>query len=120
MADAFSGSPTSSRAAASRAEVAAEDAKLMAAFKRGDAKAFERLLRRYRTPMYNFCFRMLGHPSAAEDAMQEVFLKVVRSAGAVGATGHGFHLDVHDSREITASTPSERRATARPHRSTKR
>ena len=63
-----------------RAELAANDARLMAQFKKGDAKAFEQLLRRYRKPMYNFCFRMLGHPAAAEDAMQEVFLKVVRSA----------------------------------------
>ena len=63
-----------------RKELAADDARLMAQFKRGDAKAFEVLLRRYRKPMYNFCLRMLGHPSAAEDATQEVFLKVVRSA----------------------------------------
>ncbi len=53
----------------------------MARFKRGDAKAFEVLLRRHRKSIYNFCLRMLGHPTAAEDAMQEVFLKVVRSAG---------------------------------------
>ncbi len=63
-----------------RTELAADDARLMARFKNGDAKAFEVLLRRYRKPMYNFCLRMLGQPSAAEDAMQEVFLKVVRSA----------------------------------------
>ena len=63
-----------------RAKLAVDDARLMTAFKRGDAKSFELLLRRYRQPMYNFCLRMLGHPSAAEDAMQEVFLKVVRSA----------------------------------------
>lgn len=52
----------------------------MAAFKRGDAKAFEALLGRYRKPMYNFCLRMLGQPTAAEDATQEVFIKVVRAA----------------------------------------
>ncbi|MEM7678745.1 MAG: RNA polymerase sigma factor [Myxococcota bacterium] len=73
---------TSSSASASdpRAEAAEDDARLMARFKKGDAKAFEALLRRYRQSVYNFCFRMLGQPAAAEDAMQEVFLKVVRSA----------------------------------------
>ncbi|MEL7371764.1 MAG: RNA polymerase sigma factor [Myxococcota bacterium] len=67
-------------AADPRAEAADEDARLMGRFKKGDAKAFEALLRRYRKSVYNFCLRMLGQASAAEDAMQEVFLKVVRSA----------------------------------------
>lgn len=58
----------------------AEDTGLMTAFKKGDAKAFERLLAKHRKPVFNFCLRMLGHQNAAEDAMQEVFLKVVRSA----------------------------------------
>lgn len=52
----------------------------MQAYKRGDAKAFERLLARHRKPVYNFCLRMLGDRAAAEDAMQEVFLRIVRSA----------------------------------------
>ncbi len=77
-------SPTEASTEAStgreRAAVAAADARLMEQFKRGDAKAFETLLKRYRKPMYNFCLRMLGNDSAAEDAAQEVFLKVVRSA----------------------------------------
>ena len=50
------------------------------AFKKGDAKAFERLLARHKKAIYNFCLRMLGDRSAAEDAMQEVFMRVVRSA----------------------------------------
>lgn len=58
----------------------AEDTRLMNAFKKGDAKAFEQLLQRHRKPVYNFCLKMLGHPEAAEDAMQEVFLRVCRSA----------------------------------------
>jgi RNA polymerase sigma-70 factor (ECF subfamily) len=52
----------------------------MVAFKKGDAKAFEKLLARHRKPVYNFCLKMVGHPEAAEDAMQEVFLRVCRSA----------------------------------------
>ena len=57
-----------------------EDVAWMIAFKKGDAKAFERLLTRHKKPVYNFCLRMLGNPAAAEDALQEVFLRVVRSA----------------------------------------
>jgi RNA polymerase sigma-70 factor (ECF subfamily) len=52
----------------------------MHAYKKGDARAFERLLQKHKKPVYNFCVRMLQERSAAEDAMQEVFLRVVRSA----------------------------------------
>jgi RNA polymerase sigma-70 factor, ECF subfamily len=52
----------------------------MQAYKKGDAKAFERLLARHRKAIYNFCLRMLGDRTAAEDALQEVFMRVVRSA----------------------------------------
>ncbi len=57
-----------------------EDTRLMTAFKKGDAKAFEQLLARHRKPVFNFCLRMVGDRTAAEDALQEVFLKVVKSA----------------------------------------
>jgi RNA polymerase sigma-70 factor, ECF subfamily len=63
-----------------RAEHEREDARAMQAFKKGDAKSFEQLLKRHKKPIYNFCLRMLGDRAAAEDAMQEVFLRVVRSA----------------------------------------
>lgn len=52
----------------------------MQAYKKGDARAFERLLTKHRKPVYNFCLRMLGDKAAAEDALQEVFLRLVRSA----------------------------------------
>lgn len=57
-----------------------EDTELMLRFKKGDARAFEGLLARHRRGVFNFCLKMLGDRSAAEDAMQEVFLRVVRSA----------------------------------------
>jgi RNA polymerase sigma-70 factor, ECF subfamily len=63
-----------------RLEAEREDQRLMVAFKKGDAKAFERLLARHKKAIYNFCLRMLGDRAAAEDALQEVFLRVVRSA----------------------------------------
>jgi RNA polymerase sigma-70 factor (ECF subfamily) len=57
-----------------------EDAEAMLRFKRGDAKAFEALLSRHRRGVFNFCLRMLGERTAAEDAMQEIFLRLIRSA----------------------------------------
>jgi RNA polymerase sigma-70 factor (ECF subfamily) len=63
-----------------REENEKEDARLMGLFKKGEAKAFEQLLARHKKPVFNFCLRMLADRSAAEDALQEVFLKVVKSA----------------------------------------
>lgn len=52
----------------------------MLAFKAGDARAFESLVRRHRTPVFNFILRYTGHRARAEDVLQETWLKVVRSA----------------------------------------
>src|SRR5260370_32769389 len=52
----------------------------MLAFRRGDAVAFEVLVRRHRTPVFNYIFRFTGDRARAEDILQETWLKVVRSA----------------------------------------
>lgn len=57
-----------------------EDSDLMRRFQGGDASAFERLLAKHRRPVFNFCLRMLAERTAAEDAMQEVFLRLVRGS----------------------------------------
>ncbi|NVJ10025.1 RNA polymerase sigma factor [Myxococcus sp. AM001] len=57
------------------------DERLMLAFQAGDARAFEALVRKHRTPVFNFIFRFTGHRARAEDVLQETWLKVVRSAG---------------------------------------
>lgn len=54
------------------------DEALADAYLDGDAAAFERLLARYERPIYLFCLRFLGQRAAAEDATQEVFLRVVK------------------------------------------
>lgn len=56
------------------------DEGLMLAFRAGDARAFETLVRRHRTPVFNFILRFTGHRTRAEDVLQETWLKVVRSA----------------------------------------
>ncbi|MCC7385644.1 MAG: RNA polymerase sigma factor [Deltaproteobacteria bacterium] len=74
------GSAGAEQAAEEKARADREDTELMLRFKRGDAKAFELLLARHRRGVYNFCLKMLGERTSAEDAMQEIFLRVVRSA----------------------------------------
>jgi RNA polymerase sigma-70 factor (ECF subfamily) len=47
--------------------------------KAGDDESFNLLLRRYRTPLVNFLFRMVRDSATAEDLAQEVFLRVYRA-----------------------------------------
>jgi len=53
------------------------DEDLLDRYKAGDEQAFEVLLRRYRTKVFNFLLRSVRDPSRAEDLLQEVFLRVV-------------------------------------------
>jgi RNA polymerase sigma-70 factor, ECF subfamily len=53
----------------------------MLAFRGGEARAFEALVRRHRAPVFNFILRYTGQRARAEDLLQETWLKVVRSAG---------------------------------------
>jgi RNA polymerase sigma-70 factor (ECF subfamily) len=58
------------------------DEQLMRRFQRGDARAFETLMRRHRTPIHSFLRRLVGEPARAEDLLQETFLRVIRGAQA--------------------------------------
>ncbi|MGC4116467.1 MAG: RNA polymerase sigma factor [Myxococcales bacterium] len=61
------------------------DEKLMLAYKAGDVRSFEELVRRHRGAVYNFLFRLSNNRQRAEDLLQETWLKVVRSAGTYEA-----------------------------------
>jgi RNA polymerase sigma-70 factor (ECF subfamily) len=52
-----------------------DDATLVERCLQGDAGAFDTLVARYRDRVFSLAFRMLGEASAAEDAMQEAFLR---------------------------------------------
>jgi RNA polymerase sigma-70 factor, ECF subfamily len=56
-----------------------DDATLVAAARDGDLDSFEALVRAYTPKVYAHAYRFLGDGPSAEDAVQEVFIKVFRS-----------------------------------------
>jgi len=52
---------------------------LMLDVKAGDEASFDLLLKKYRTPLVNFLYRMVRDSATAEDLAQEVFLRVYRA-----------------------------------------
>lgn len=56
-----------------------EDEALIAAALNGSAYAWERLVKRYESKIYNHGLRLMGNSSDAMDLMQEVFLGVYRN-----------------------------------------
>ncbi len=66
----------------SGAEARLEEASLIARARNGDQVAFGQLVERYQVAVYNLCYRMLGQSEEAEDAAQEVFLRIYRQLGA--------------------------------------
>jgi RNA polymerase sigma-70 factor (ECF subfamily) len=65
-------------APAAREEVT--DEVLMMRFQGGDRSAFAVLVRRHKTPLYNFIVRQIRVPQVAEDLVQDVFVKIVQNA----------------------------------------
>ena len=53
-----------------------DDGALVAAFQDGDEFAFVTLYNRYKAPVFAFCAKMLLDRAAAEDALQETFIRV--------------------------------------------
>jgi RNA polymerase sigma-70 factor, ECF subfamily len=56
------------------------DAQLMLRVQRGDPAAFEALVEKYKQPVMNLVYRMLGDLQEAEDLSQNVFVQVHKSA----------------------------------------
>ena len=52
---------------------------MMLDVKAGDEASFDLLLKKYRTPLVNFLYRMVRDSATAEDLAQEVFLRVYRA-----------------------------------------
>jgi RNA polymerase sigma-70 factor (ECF subfamily) len=56
------------------------DEALMSRFQSGERAAFTILVRRHQTPLYNFALRQLRSGPAAEEVVQEAFVRVVQNA----------------------------------------
>lgn len=63
-------------------EAQLEDRRLLSGLQAAEESAYERLIERFQTPIYNLAFRLLNDPSDASDVLQEVFLKVFRNVGS--------------------------------------
>ena len=56
------------------------DEELMIAYKEGDIAAFEQLVKRHERGLFNFILRSVGRQELAEELLQEVFIRIVKSA----------------------------------------
>ncbi len=63
-----------------------EDRELVASAKKGDNKAFEALLKKYRKSVYYMLLKMIKNPDDAEDLTQEAFAKAFNSIDKFDAT----------------------------------
>ncbi|MFO0607830.1 MAG: RNA polymerase sigma factor [Polyangiales bacterium] len=56
------------------------DEELLERFRSGSARAFEELMRRHQTPLYNFILRSVRHPQTAEEIHQDAWLRILQGA----------------------------------------
>ncbi len=61
------------------------DGTLLAAFAAGSAEAFDRLVERHQARLVRFAAGLLRDRERAEDAVQETFLRLLRSPPAIGS-----------------------------------
>lgn len=59
--------------------MSAPDEELMRRYQAGDVRAFDALLDRYKRPLFQFIYRSVGNAAAAEDVLQETFMRVIRT-----------------------------------------
>ncbi|MDX1984050.1 MAG: sigma-70 family RNA polymerase sigma factor [Bryobacteraceae bacterium] len=68
------------------ANAQAEPAWLAEGLRTGSEEAYEALIERYQSPVYNLVFRLLEDPGDASDVVQDVFFKVFRNVSAFRGT----------------------------------
>ena len=55
-----------------------EDAKLLAAYRRGDAEALGRLVEKYQRPLFGFLARFASRPGEADEWFQETWVRAIQ------------------------------------------
>lgn len=63
------------------------DGDLVQAYRNGDARAFEQLLRRYERPLFTFVARMVSDRDDAKDIFQETLSRVIEKIGSYDERG---------------------------------
>jgi RNA polymerase sigma-70 factor (ECF subfamily) len=63
----------------------AEDIRLLAATAAGDRDAFRQVYTRYSAPLFSLAIRFVGDTGAAEEALQDAFLKIWKHAAGYDA-----------------------------------
>lgn len=63
-------------------EPSCEDQMLLIALQAGEERAYEELIERFQTPVYNLAYRLLNDQADAADVLQEVFIKIFRNVAA--------------------------------------
>src|SRR4051794_39306144 len=62
------------------ARVGSPDEALLDRFCKGDARAFEELMRRHRTPLFNFILRSVRQRETAEEILQDTWVRIIQGA----------------------------------------
>jgi RNA polymerase sigma-70 factor (ECF subfamily) len=78
----FGGSEPRAASAAGRVDARAEDSLLVEALVRGEARALEIIYERHSRGVYSLAIRLLSDSTAAEEVVQETFLKLWRQPTA--------------------------------------
>ncbi|HNH84471.1 MAG TPA: sigma-70 family RNA polymerase sigma factor [Acidobacteriota bacterium] len=68
--------------AATETRLSVADAELLARLRTGNREAFEELVTRYQSTIYNLAYRLLNDPEDARDVTQEIFLKIYQAASS--------------------------------------
>lgn len=63
-------------------EAVLEDHRLISGLQAGEESAYEKLIERFQSAVYNLAYRLLNDQADASDVAQEVFLKIFRSVGS--------------------------------------
>jgi len=96
-------------AAGERAETE-QTAKLLRLARSGDAAAFEALLRMHEVQVARTALRLLGDRQDAQDAAQEVFLRLHRNLGKIDDAGNlsgWLYLDLNGFDPTAVNSPGD-------------